>query len=237
MTREFTARNVDPFQQDRAETPSAFEVLEGVVSDLSPPSGRLEKGSRPVLEVRMQRGVVEARRAASCLLAPAAGDRVLVAHSAGEAFILAVLERGECDVDAIELGSGVAIDVDKDRGVRLRGAKKLDLEASDAISATTSEVRVNARRASLIVRKIEAIGASVESSFDHVRQFGRVVEVIADEVSHRVKRSLRTVTELDQTRAGAIDTRAEGIIAIHGENTCVTARQIAKLDSNQIHIG
>lgn len=238
MKPEVAARKREMIEAPPPSAPS-FDVLEGVVEDVAAPSGRLEKGARtpPTIEVRVAGRSLEARRAASCLLAPAPGDRVLVASGGSAVFVIAVLERGEADVDAIELGRGVALDVDADRSVRVRGATNLELCASEVITATSPEVRVRAERASVIAKKVEAIGASVESSFDQVRQFGRILEVVADEVSTRVKRSLRIVSELDQTRANAVEIRAEGVVTIHGENTAVTARQVAKIDSNQIHIG
>jgi hypothetical protein len=215
------------------------EMVEAVVSDVAPPSGRFARGAvdAPPLELKIGGRTVEARRAASCLLSPMVGDRVVATISGNEAFVLGVLTREESGVSSFALGSGVAIDVDQEAGVSVRGARDLHLGASRSVTASGEEVRVQAGRASVVAKKIEAIGASLESSFDHVRQLGRIVEVVADEVSSRLKRSLRFVSEIDQTRAGVIDTRAEGVVTIHGENTCVTARQVAKIDSNQIHIG
>src|SRR5262249_33483797 len=143
----------------------------------------------------------------------------------------------EAGVSSLDLGAGVTLEVDAEKTVSVRGARDLHLAASRSVTASSEEVSVKAGRATLLAKKVEAFGASLQSSFDRVRQLGRVVEVVADEVSSRLKRSLRIVSDLDQTRAGVVDVRAGGVVTIHGENTCVTARQIAKIDSNQIHIG
>jgi hypothetical protein len=219
------------------ETARHVEMVEGVVAAVAPTSGRLQKGVEPLFEIRVGGRTLEARRAASCLLAPAAGDRIVAAISGDEVFVLGVLERSDRSASAIELGHGVTIDVDESQSVSIRGAGDLHLHGSRSVTATSEEVRIHAGRASLIAKKVEAVGLSLESSFDHVRQLGRVVEILADEVSSRLKRSFRFVSEIDQTRAHIVDVRAEGHVNIHGENTSVTARQIAKIDSNQIHIG
>jgi hypothetical protein len=218
--------------------PQAFELLEGIVGELAPPSGPVETSSRraPTMEVQIGERTFEARRAVGCLLAPATGDRVVAVVRGDEAFVLSVLER-EGDAAAIELGAGVALEIDEEKSVTVRGARDLHLDASHSVTATSPEVRVRASRASIIAKKVEAVGASLESSFDQVLHIGRIVELVADEVASRLKRSLRFVSEIDQTRAGVVDVRAAGTVTVHGENTCVTARQIAKIDSNQIHIG
>ncbi len=237
--RDVLAIKRDIEERNDREAKGPVDLTVGVIAELSPTSGRLEKGRHetPAFELRIGERSIEARRAASCLLAPRAGDRVVAALSGDEAFVLAVLERTSGRATSVELGAGVALEVDEEQRLRVRGAQELHLDASRSVTATSEEVRVRAGRASVLAKKVEAMGASLESSFDHVRQLGRIVEVVADEVSSRLKRSLRFVSEIDQTRAGVVDLRAEGVINIHGENTCVTARQIAKIDSNQIHIG
>jgi len=215
------------------------EMVEAVVSDVAPPSGRFSKGSSvlPPMELRIGSRTVEARRAASCLLAPSVGDRVVATISGDEVFVMGVLTHDAREKTTIALGGDVALEVNENDRVSLRGARDLKLEASHTVTAAAEDVRIQAGRASVVAKKIEMIGASIESTFDQMRQLGRVVEVIADEVSSRLKRNLRFVSEIDQTRAKVVDVRAEGVVTIHGENTCVTARQIAKIDSNQIHIG
>ena len=236
--RESVAMKSDDVEMPRAEA-VRVEIVEGTVAEIAPPSGRLPKGARatPVMQLRIGGRSVEARRAASCLLAPAVGDRVVAAISQDDVFVMSVLERRERANSDIELGNGVSLEIGEERSVSVRGARELHLAASDTVTATSEEVRVHAGRASVLAKKIEAIGLSLESSFDHARQLGRVVEIVADEVSSRLKRSLRFISEIDQTRAHVVDVRAESVITIHGENTCVTARQVAKIDSNQIHIG
>jgi hypothetical protein len=47
----------------------------------------------------------------------------------------------------------------------------------------------------------------------------------------------RFVEEIDQTRAGTVDLRAQNLMAIRGENAVISARVLAKVDGEQIHIG
>lgn len=42
---------------------------------------------------------------------------------------------------------------------------------------------------------------------------------------------------LDEIRAGTVDVRADDLASVRGENTIVSARELAKVDGKQIHIG
>jgi hypothetical protein len=216
------------------------EITEGRVEEVEPVSSRTSTRGRSQsprsIGVLVADEIVAAKRATSCLLEPAIGDRVLVSRHGAEAFVLAVLER-ETGEATVRLGSAVSLEVDERNRVEVVGAEELHLNARNVVSASADELRVRADRAGVLVRTVEMVGRSLETSFDKVVGLSRVVETLADDLRTTVKRSLRMVTELDQTRAAIIDTRAEGPISIHGENTFVTARQIAKIDSGQVHIG
>jgi hypothetical protein len=56
-------------------------------------------------------------------------------------------------------------------------------------------------------------------------------------LTQRAKRVFRFVEEIDQTRAGTVDLRAQGLVGIRGENAVIAARVLAKVDGEQIHLG
>ena len=63
------------------------------------------------------------------------------------------------------------------------------------------------------------------------------IDSIATRVSQKAKRAFRFIEEIDQTRAGAVDIRAQRMLGLRGENAVISARVLAKLDGEQIHIG
>jgi hypothetical protein len=63
------------------------------------------------------------------------------------------------------------------------------------------------------------------------------VDSVLTRLTQRAKRVFRFVEEIDQTRAGTVDMRAQNLIAIRGENAVISARVLAKVDGEQIHLG
>ena len=172
-----------------------------------------------------------ARRAASCLVLPRPGDRVLVALGP-EAFVLALLdgERAELSFDGdVAIRSRGRIDLDAEQGVRVRTRRAFEIVAQ--------VVNVASGTAELAVGELTAIGARARASFDEAGLVAKAVDVVAERITERAERVYRFVSQLDQLRARHFDYRAEHLAQIRGENTVVTARQVARMDGEQIHIG
>jgi len=55
--------------------------------------------------------------------------------------------------------------------------------------------------------------------------------------SQRVKNAYRRVEGMDQLRAQHIDHAADKTMSLRGENTLMTAKQLVKVDGEQIHMG
>jgi phosphatidate phosphatase APP1 len=212
------------------------ELFIGLVIEPEPRSQpRARSEGNETISVLVRDRAIEAERAASCLLEPAPGDQVLLALGEETSFVIAVLARKDAAASAVRLGDGVGLEV---RGDALRiSAGSIDLQGAKAVSCSAPELALRADRAGVIVKSVDVIGHVLESSFHRVRTLARSVEALADDVTAMMKRSIRIVSDLDQTRARTIDTRAEGTITVHGENTAVTASAVAKIDGAQVHIG
>jgi len=166
------------------------------------------------------RGETCARRAASCLVPPAAGDEVaLFVAGDGRAFVTAILVRAE--------GSAVDIDVEGDLRIRAGGMMSL---ASKALSLSAEEGSVVLSRLTVLARSLAASAASVQVA-------ARTVDGVFDRLSQTVKSCFRKVEELDHLRAERVDYRTEQEMCLRSENFLVGARQLAKVDAEQIHIG
>ena len=176
-----------------------------------------------------------ARRAPSCLLAPQPSDRVLVAL-VPEAFVVAVLERDGArpaevvfDGDAVIRSRAGRIDLDAEEGVRVTTRKAFEI-----VSSTMS---LCSGKAELWVEELTAVAARARASFDQVGVVAVTIDTVAERIVERAARVYRFVSEFDQLRARHFDHRAEHSAKITGENTVVAARQVARMDGEQIHIG
>jgi hypothetical protein len=191
----------------------------------------------PELGVRTDTGDRHARRAASCLTPPQPGDLVLLATSArGDCYLLAVLERRE--------GAETEIGVDGDLAIRARSGRVtiaaqqgVDLVSAADVSVAAGRFELVAAAGQVVLDQLGFVGERVRAEVAKVKLFARTFDAVLERFSERVKRSYRTVEEQDQLRAEQIDYRAERTMCLRAENTVMTARELVKVDGEQIHLG
>ncbi len=184
-----------------------------------------------ILTVRTSLAEVSARRAASCLLAPAVGDRVLVAtEERGDAFVLAVLEQRDPGAATISVNGDLNLRSTHGK-VTIAAQEGIDLIAASVMRLASSVLEVNAFEA------MHVVGGVVQAELDKVKLLAKTCDDFYERVSQRAKRSYRVVEELDQVKARHIDYAAAGNAHLRGENTLVTAHDLVKLNAEQIHVG
>ena len=177
-----------------------------------------------------------ARRAVSCLVAPVAGDLVLVASAGdGAAWVLAVLERtegapGELAWDGdLKVGASGRVSIAAQEGVEIASGKH--------VRVVGASLDVSAAEGNVVVERLAYVGTRVLAEVERVKLLARSVDSVLDRLSQRVKRSYRTVEEIDRVKAKAIDYEAEATIRLHAENTVVTSDGLVRVDGDQIHLG
>jgi hypothetical protein len=179
-------------------------------------------------------GEVIARRAASCLLQPEPGDRVLVGL-VPEPWILAVLERDESRPAEVAF-EGDAVLRSRTGRLDLR-APEVKLTAGDAVTLAARKLGLQGGAAEVVVDRLEVRGRAATACFDEVGLVARLCDRVAERVTERAARVFRFVSELDQLRAHRFDHRAEKSAQIKAEQLAIVARQVAKIDGEQVHIG
>ena len=178
---------------------------------------------------------LEARRAVSCLVAPEAGDVVLLVLSPRGAHVLAVLERsssGPVRVDApgdLELHARGALRLRARGPVAVVSAESMEFTAP-AAALRTVEGAVNAERVVLSGAVLHACFARVRATLDDL-------DLRSLRVSTQTRWSMRRVEETDHVRAGRIDYGAETVLRLRADNAVVHARSLVKVDGDQIHLG
>jgi hypothetical protein len=184
-----------------------------------------------LLTVRTALADVVARRAASCLLEPAVGDRVLLAtEDRGDAYVLAVLDQRD--------PSSSAISVDGDLTLRsLRG--KVSVAAQEGVElVSAAAVRIAASAVELeALETLSILGGAVKAELGRVKAYATSLDGFFERVAVHAKRALRTVDELDQVKAGHLDYAATGSAHLRGENALVSAHELVKVNGEQVHIG
>jgi hypothetical protein len=199
-------------------------------------AGTVERILDGTIEVRLVSRVCRTRRAKSCLVAPEVGDKVLCALEPEGGFVLAVLEGRE--------GAPTRLAADGDLHIQSRGGrvavsspKGVDVVTGGDLAMTSSELHVRAGKGSIAVEELGFFGRLVQAEVAKVALAAQEVDTMVTRLTQRAKRVFRFVEEIDQTRAGTIDLRAQNLVGIRGENAVISARVLAKLDGEQIHLG
>jgi hypothetical protein len=186
--------------------------------------------------VRGDDGVArQALRAVSCLVAPREGDRVLLSGAGAEWYALAVLQR---DGDDVSLEAEGDVTLRSRRGaVSVAGAGEVRVMSGEAVRLAAGEVSVDAGRLQLAARVVEHVGALVSAQVDTVKVIAQAIDTSAERVTQRAKRVMRFVEDLDALRAGSVDHAIRELWQVRAKDAMLTARQLVKMDGDQIHMG
>jgi hypothetical protein len=187
--------------------------------------------------VRTETAEFDARRAVGCLVEPRVGDRVLIASQEdGDAFVLSVLSRAERAATTISAEGDLLLRA-ADGKVTIAGQRGVDVASGGTARIAAAAVEVSAVRGRISAQWLEVLGEAVVAELGKVKMVASTFDAVLERFSQRAKRSYRTVEEVDQVRAHQIDYAAEGNARLRGENTLVTAIDVAKMNGEQVHLG
>lgn len=180
-------------------------------------------------------GSFTARRAASCLLQPAAGDTALVADVDGSLWVLAVLVRGD---------SPAVVPLPADSTVKVAGGslkltipEELTLAAGRQLSAVAPEVSVQAARAGLSLGALQLAAGLVEATVDQVKTLAGFLDTVAERVRLKAGSSHREVEDLEHLQAGQLYYSIKNVLNMRGKHAVMSAEGEVRLDGERIHLG
>lgn len=192
-------------------------------------------GSPPSVDVRLATGTFSAVVAKSCLVVPDEGDKVLCAVDAEGVYVVAVVSGREGAPTRITAEGD--LELSASGRVSMRGAEGVEVAGGGPVHVLGPEVHVRAQKGTVAVEELGFFGKLVQAEVTKVALVAREVDSIVTRLSQRAKRVFRFVEEIDQTRAGTVDIRAQSMLGLRAENAVISARVLAKVDGEQIHIG
>lgn len=193
------------------------------------------RGQGSDVEVRLSTGTFGAALAKSCLAVPEAGDKVLCAVDSDAVHVVAVLS-GRAGAPTTLATNGDLRFTSKGR-VSILGAEGVDIAGAGPVAIAAPEIHVRAQKGAVAVEELGFFGRLVQAEVGKVALLAREVDSVVTRLSQRAKRVFRFVEEIDQTRAGTVDLRAQGMLGLRAENALISARVLAKVDGEQIHLG
>ena len=182
-------------------------------------------------------GLLGARRAVSCLLEPERGDSVLVSgQSAERAYVIAVLERaGDGPANLVVVGDAVLRSAGG--SMTLEAGVGLSLSSRTRIDLATQDLTVRSSRTTFLFERLKSIGKEMSASIGCVRLLGNVLESFFERLSLSCRQSVRTVEDEDRVQCGVMDYRAKSVMNLHGQHILASAKELVKLDGEQVHLG
>ncbi|HEY3646310.1 MAG TPA: DUF3540 domain-containing protein [Gammaproteobacteria bacterium] len=180
-------------------------------------------------------GGFTARRAASCLLQPAAGDTVLAAEVGGSLWVLAVLVRGDTPA-VLPLPADSTLKVAQG-GLKLAVQEELTLAAGRQISAVAPEVSVQAARAGFSLGVLQIAAGLVDAAVDQVKTVAELLDTVAQRVRLKAGSSHRQVQDLDHLQAGQLNYAVKTVLNLRGKHAVMSAESEVRLDGERIHLG
>lgn len=165
--------------------------------------------------------------APSCMLEPRAGDSVCLVYMGDRAFILAILERSA--------GAGAVLNIGGDLEIRTGG--NVTIDAGAGLRTRSATLQLEAKNGHMLFGRIDIAARSVYAYLRESTVVGSILDTLVDRVAQHCRTSYRAVTSLDYVSAGNLDYRAEGTAHVHGQNTMLSASELAKVDASQIHLG
>lgn len=176
-----------------------------------------------------------ARRAASCLLSPLAGDVVLVARTSAGTYVLAVLDRDSSE-RAIEVDGDLALR-SRRGAVTVEAERELRLRTRGSLGAAAKTLTLAAEQASWVAASVRVLSEHLTLESSRIKQVASFAEVVVDSVKETLGRSSRTIRESEHVDAGSMTLSVRNLLRSHADTAIATARKLIKLDGDQIHLG
>lgn len=177
-----------------------------------------------------------AQRAASCLIEPERGDKVLVSHAGdGSAYILAVLSRVEPDKAELVLPGGVALNAEA--GALTVQARKIDLQASEDATIQAPSVTLGGIQGTVRFQRLETAAQTLRAHFGAVHGLAQSVTTVVGRLVQRVGDSLRWIDEVDETRAGRVRMQVQDRFDVEARHASMHAAGQVKIDGEKIDLG
>lgn len=182
----------------------------------------------PRLTVRAAGEDRPAVQAAGCLVAPAAGDRVLVALVGAECFVLQVLERSGPAPLTVSPAQGGALEI---------AAAHLRLSADEEIAVAAPSLTVGVGATRFVADAATFLGRLMTVVGDRLRTTVRRQEVAADHLAAKYGERVTVVDGTDVHAADTVMATVSGTMTTQVGSAVTTAKRDLRFDAERVSVG
>jgi len=176
-------------------------------------------------------------RAASCLLAPAVGDEVMIAGPVpDQVYLIAIIRQADSGLSRLDMEGDVRI-TSSTGDISLTAPRALILASGERLEMESLNIGLQARTAQCGIEELDYIGGRANFAVATLTWVGAFCEIVVDRITQVAQSVLRLTRDTEQVRAGHLDYEAEHAARLHARHTLVTAKNLVKVDADQIHMG
>lgn len=199
------------FESPDAQAGYAFAVpFTAAVVDLDGSGPTLQVGTRKVL----------GRRAVSCLVEPAVGDRILAVEDGDGVFVLAILERPSATSAMLSVPNATTVTL-----------------AQDRLGFRAEVLTVDAGTATLRSRQAQVVGRTLKAVADGLDVIVRTLRRTADQEFSHARNATRTVEGAETVKAGELLIEAKTALAQRAGIVLIDATEDVRINGERITMG
>lgn len=199
--------------------------------------GIISKIDKGIYTVETRSGTYEVRQAVSCLITPQQNDKVLLVGDLSEGlYVLAVLEREAAQKQTISFQGDVDFTVKKGC-LTITSQEEMRFASARNIDLASPELNVHSLKSEVHVHHLIFSGNFWLGQVEKIRLTVTAFDSFIERLTQRVKRSYRTIEEIDRLRAGRLDYLIDKVLSLRGKYSMLTAKEDVKIDAERIHMG
>lgn len=201
--------------------------------------GRVEIDTEGALYVQCAYGPVTAVPAASCLVEPRAGDKVLVSlDESGSAYILSILEHESDSVapTRITFDSQVEMRVNNG-GLILSADADVSLASGAKMNMAADQIAVCADKGDVVVRRMSFSARALKSTVKRISIVADKVENSFRRLTQRLQDTFRYVENQEEVQAGNTRYLVADTLTMNAKNSIHMAEEVVTINAEQVHLG
>jgi Protein of unknown function (DUF3540) len=199
--------------------------------------GTISRSENGVFTVETRSGTYEARQAVSCLITPRQNDKVLLMGDFPEGlYILVVLEREGEQKQTLSFQGDVDLSVKSGR-LTITSGQGMKFASGKNIDFASPELNVHSLQSEVHIHRLIFSGNFWLGQVEKIRLVVTAFDTFIERLTQRVKRSYRTIEEIDHLKAGRLDYLVDKLLSLRGKYSMFTAKEDVKIDAERIHMG
>ena len=197
-------------------------------------SGIVKKELSSLFVVQSERGVLPAKQAASCLLVPDIGDKVLVNSIDGEIYILAVLEK-KSQQSKLSLKGDVTLE--SEGCLSVTSAKAMQLTSLESLSQVSPIITALSKTHQLTTEQLSTHSQKITVNSGQAQVNIKEVHGMFERVYQKADQVIRWVETIETLNIGNWVHNIKGTLNSRANNQIITAKSDVKVDAERIHMG